>query len=64
MAAFVIWQNVNGVVDSADFILLSCGVLPVSWCWLGDSVVERRSLSANFHWSAPDLQLMGNHLYG
>jgi len=28
------------------------------------SVVERRSLTGNFHWSALDLQLMDNHLYG
>jgi len=33
--------------------------------WLGGSVVEHWSLiGANFHWSAQDLQLMGNHLYG
>jgi len=30
---------------------------------LGGSVVESRSDWQTFHWSAPDQQLMGNHLY-
>jgi len=34
------------------------------YSWLGGSVVERRSLTGELSLSAPDLQLMGNHLYG
>jgi len=31
------------------------------WC---SSVVEHWSLTGELSWPAPDLQLMGNHLYG
>jgi len=34
------------------------------YTWLSGSMVERRSLIGELSLSAPDLQLMDNHLYG
>ena len=34
---------------------------PIYYCWLGGSVVERRSLTGEL---APNLQLVDNHVYG